>query len=324
MVELPKLQTQFQSRLMELGPLTDCFRLCDTESITIDIFGSVAVVNEYEEFSNEEERALAEGVLDIWGISSVYVKRRPKEAKHRANTEIDHLSPALPLAGVAVDSLVVQENGMKFEIRPANGLSVGLYLDARALRKETKTRAFNKCVLNLFSYTCGFGVAATLGGAIKTVNIDVSGKVLDWGKANYRHNGIDLAAHGVTLAREGNTTQKAPVFWVGDAEKALEWAKKKREQFDLIILDPPGFASTRNSRFSMLSDYYRLVAKCSDVLEKEGQLLAMCNVATMGMSDLIRHLERGFGKRKFRVEQIAPPSVDFAPSHGLKALWIVS
>jgi 23S rRNA (cytosine1962-C5)-methyltransferase len=118
----------------------------------------------------------------------VYVKRRPREAR---NANAEQLAPPLPIAGETVETLIAQELGVKFEIRPGNGLSVGLYLDARDARAWVRANAKGARVLNTFSYTCGFGVAAAAGGAARVLNVDRSRKVLDWGERNYRHNGLE-------------------------------------------------------------------------------------------------------------------------------------
>jgi 23S rRNA (cytosine1962-C5)-methyltransferase len=133
-------------------------------------------------------------------------------------------------------------------------------------------------VLNLFAYTCGFGVNALLGGATRAVNVDASRKVLDWGEQN-------AVLNGLTVERRD--------YIAGDAFDWLRRFAKKGETFDLVITDPPGFATTKSSRFSALNDYWKLVEASAAVLSTKGTLLAMCNVEALTDSAYEAQLRRG-------------------------------
>ena len=65
----------------------------------------------------------------------------------------------------------------------------------RETRARVRAWAAGKRVLNCFAYTCGFGVAATAGGATRVLNLDLSKSALEWGKANYRANGFTPDDH---------------------------------------------------------------------------------------------------------------------------------
>jgi 23S rRNA (cytosine1962-C5)-methyltransferase len=305
MFKVSYLSERFDSMQHALGLGTNCFRWCDEASVAIDRFDSVAIINRYQHYSETEEALLAERLLETKCCTSVYVKRRPKEAKHLANTQLAHLAPALPLAGPPVESLLVREHEMQFEIRPANGLSVGLYLDARSLRAQVRAKAKAKKVLNTFAYTCGFGVAAALGGAASVLNIDTSKKVLEWGRANFAHNEI-----------------AEPMCWARDVEASCLALNKKAERFSLAVLDPPGFATTPEGRFSLQTDYHRLVTSVAALLAPQAELLVMCNVASMSMNDLRRHVQRGMAARLHQATEARQDAVDFSFTHGLKALWV--
>jgi len=175
-------------------PGLTCYRLANAEAdglpgLTADRFGDAVVLSLYRELSGAEEAAVLDAAVAAWGPRAVYVKRRPREARVLSNTARAEVSPALPSRGVPVDSCVVEENGLRFGIRPGAGLSVGLFLDMREARAWVRAHAAGKSVLNTFSYTCGFSVAARVGGASRALNVDASRRVLDWGEDNHRLNG---------------------------------------------------------------------------------------------------------------------------------------
>ena len=251
-----------------LPPRTDAFRWSDEDvpGLVIDLFGDVAVINAYRPIDESELRAVATQLGDARPLRAVYVKHRPSDA------------PVTPVVGVAVDSLVAHEAGVAFTIRPANGISVGLYVDSSQARAWVKTNACGRAVLNLFAYTCGFGINALLGGATRAVNVDASRKVLDWGEHNAQLNVLPVDRHD---------------YIAGDAFDWLRRFAKKHEQFDLIVADPPGFATTKASRFSAVNDYWRLAQGCEKVLSPKGLLLAICNVENLKQAEFESHLRRG-------------------------------
>ncbi len=231
--------------------LNRAFRLVDTPTHTVDVFGDVAILSTYAEVDLER-------VLAAIPSPTVYLKKRPVEARTVVQEEV---APLTPLRGPPVEELVAEENGLKFEIRPTNGLSVGLYLDAGGPRAWVREHAKGKTVLNLFAYTCGFSVAARAGGASRVLNVDRSRKVLDWGERNHLLNGFSVERRD---------------FLAGDAFEWIPRLARKGEQFDLVVLDPPSFATSAKSRFSAARDYAGLVRQTAPLVRET--LLACCNL----------------------------------------------
>jgi 23S rRNA (cytosine1962-C5)-methyltransferase len=269
------------------------------DGITIDRFDCLLVVSLYQDLLPELETRLLEVVAEVHQPKSIYLKRRPKEARVLSNTERDTLAPEGATWGEDMPEVLVLESGRRFVIRPGGDLSVGVFLDMRLTRDWLQDNIGSSRVLNCFSYTCGFGVAAALGGAGRVVNLDLSRKVLDWGQANYRQNQLE---------------PKDMDFIAGDTFEWLKRFARRDDKFDAIVLDPPSFATSKHSRFSASSNYDDLVAAAAALLEPHGLLLACCNHAKLSRlqfkKDIARGLDRA-GRGYNLIKSLHQASTDF-------------
>jgi 23S rRNA (cytosine1962-C5)-methyltransferase len=271
---------------------------------TVDWFNSVAVVSFYQGWTGRTERLLVDCIADQLRPRAVYLKRRPREARTALLREAKSLAPDQPVFGAQVPEVVVAEGGLKYLIRPPNGLSVGLYLDARDCRHWVRGHAAKKRVLNCFAYTCAFGVSAHAGGAESVVNVDLSRRALEWGQQNAQFNGQPVAPQG---------------HLCGDV---FDWLRRFRKQgrlFDLAILDPPSFATARHKTFSAAQDWPRLVAEASHAIAGGGLLVACCNQASLSAQRFERLLRRGFqgvARRAPQIERLGASPVDFPSAPG--------
>jgi 23S rRNA G2069 N7-methylase RlmK/C1962 C5-methylase RlmI len=120
------------------------------------------------------------------------------------------------------------EKGSKYWIQPTEEHDNGLFLDTHAARQWVRKHSEGQNVLNLFAYTCAFGVAAKMGGADALTNIDPNQDYLNWGKANAELNGVDFR-------NLKDTTQK---YLPRHVRRVSEG---KDQPYDFIITDPPAF-----------------------------------------------------------------------------------
>lgn len=267
------------------------------DGVTVDLFGEVAILSFYRPADEALERAWAAALVEAGGARSVYLKRRPKEARRVANESLEAIAPVAPLVGPSVETLTAQELGVSFLIRPANGLSVGLYLDARELRRRVRERAQGLRVLNLFAYTCGFGVAARLGGATEVVNVDLSRRVLDWGAENYRLNGL---------------TPAPGEFRAAEAFGELKLLSKRGRQFDLAIVDPPSFSTAKGERFSAEKDHARLLQAVGAVMAPGATVYACSNLDRWSLPEVERRSVAALAALGARaVDRFGAPQLDF-------------
>ena len=267
--------------------------------VTVDWFDGVAVLSLYRSFEASEEQAMADAIAQTLGARAVYLKRRPREARVVANVAKDEVAPPAPLTGSPIEELIAHENGRAFVIRPGQGLSVGLYLDMRDTRAWLAERIAGKTLLNTFAYTCAFGVYAATAGAKRAVNLDLSRRVLDWGEENLTQNGLvpDRRDH-----------------IAGDTFEWLRRFEKKSEAFDVVVLDPPSFSTSKQGRFSAARDYPKLVAAAAPVVTSKGLLIACCNLEELPGARFEAQVRDGLqqaGRRGRLVERLGPSRIDF-------------
>jgi 23S rRNA (cytosine1962-C5)-methyltransferase len=246
---------------------TTAFRLVQGEGdgiggIALDVYDEYLVAH----FFSAEALAQKDAVLDALhalGPRGIYLKVHPKQSNTLVDPRTADLAPPHPVRGdAAADPLVIRENGLAFRVRLGDGLKTGIFLDQRENRRRVRDLARGKRVLNLFAYTCAFTVAAAAGKARSTVSVDSSPGVLVWGRENLEENGLAGPMHDMI------------------DDDALVWLKraaKRGERYDLVVLDPPSYATTKTSRFSAAEDYPELAARALAVLAPGGILLACTN-----------------------------------------------
>ena len=268
--------------------------------LAVDRYGDVAVIHadatDLLEACLPTLRRALEGVC-----GTAYAKVHSRAASRPAARELESRAPREPRWGEGIKSLEVCEYGARYEIRPAAGLSVGLFVDMRDVRAWLREVCGGRSVLNLFAYTCSLGVCAALGGAARVVNVDVSRPYLEWGKANYALNSCRVDDHD---------------FIYGDALDWLGRFGRRSQLFDVVIADPPSFSSTP---FSVTRDYVRLIASAARVVAPGGVLLAATNHAATSDARFDAWLARGLaeaGRHGDLLRRWHEPSADFPLAPG--------
>lgn len=276
-----------------LAAFGDVYRLVNElgdqlPGITVDRYGDFAVLavstREAEARVPELARCLAE-----LGARGVYLKIRVKGDARKTGT-LEH-APEAPIAGEAApERFVVNEHDMKIWVELGRGMSTGLFLDQRDNRRRVRERVHGARVLNLFSYTSSFGVAAALGGARHVTSVDVSRRPLELARQNFALNGLDPARHA---------------FLQRDALAFLERARRDGERFDCIVLDPPSFAtSAGGTAFNVVKRYGVLAEHALALLSPGGALFSVTNHRGTGLGRLRRTLRDAAGVARAAVAQL--------------------
>ncbi|NRB22124.1 class I SAM-dependent methyltransferase [Shewanella sp.] len=205
------------------------------------------------------------------------------------------------IEGSVPDRHTVLENGAQYHVHLLKGQNHGLFLDMKNGRQWVREHAQGKKVLNLFSYTCAFSVAALQGGCDSVVNIDMSKGALSIGKQNHLVNGFTAGAR----------------FFGHDIFKS--WGKlTKLGPYEMIIADPP---SNQKGSFVATKDYSRLLKRLPELLTEDGEVLLCLNAPELTIDFLVQQVAEFSPSLEF-VEQLANPSVfaDISKDKALKVL----
>ena len=195
--------------------------------LVVDRYGDTLVA-QFSSCGVERFKAvIVEALLGQTGLTRLY------ERSDASVRSLEGLSEATGwLAGSGNTEVIIAEHDWKLSLDVASGHKTGFYLDQRDSRHKfslcTRRMGFKR-VLNCYSYTGGFTVAALAGGAAHVTSIDSSGPAIERGIANVALNGFDASRTTMVDA---------------DVNASLRQYLKDGVTFDAIVLDPPKFAPT--------------------------------------------------------------------------------
>lgn len=282
---------------------TNAHRLCTADDGWVERFGPDVLISYRNQVA--EERLGTE--LHLWAGSTGFHFNRVF-GRYLPIRNSDREAPRL-LKGDARENLqtVATERSLRYGIDFAAGYSVGLFVDQRENRRFLRQVA-PKYLLNCFSYTCSFSVAAATVDA-KTVSIDLSKKSLARGKENFALNSLATIGHQ---------------FIADDVLEVLPRLARKGDKFDVIILDPPTFSrSHRGKAFQVEQDFERLLLAALEVADRDARLLLSTNcmdLDTHGLELMARFcLKTARRAGAFHQEPALP---DFPVNAGARTLWL--
>lgn len=254
----------------ELGVLNDnggC-RLIYSESdmlpgIIVDLYSGFAAVQFLSAGAEKFRKIFTAVLLEQPFIRGIYER---SDSPVRAKEGLPERSGML--GGMELpETLLIEENGLKFATDLRRGQKTGFYFDLRCARQKIRALAAGKKVLNVFSYTGGFACAALAGGAQSVLNIDASQPALEQCEKNLRLNGFNENWHNRC----------------GDAFKLLRQLDDAAEKFDLIILDPPKLIPGKSALLKGCRGYQDLARLGFKMLNPGGIL---CNFSCSGLMEM--------------------------------------
>jgi 23S rRNA (cytosine1962-C5)-methyltransferase len=248
------LRTAFSSSATTTG-----YRLTNGEGdglpgLVIDVYDDTAVLkldgDGPQGFWNPVE--IGPWIAHERGLKCAYERQKERGAKGRS---LFGREPDGPIAFL--------ECGLALTADVVRGQKTGFFLDQRENRQFIRSWSHEARVLNVFSYTGGFSVAAGAGNAASVTSVDIAPAAIATANDHWERNGLEDSRH---------------VGIVADAFDFLEQSAQERQRWNIVILDPPSFAPNRESVPQAMSAYQNVIEAGARVVARQGILaVASCS-----------------------------------------------
>ena len=275
--------------------LTTAFRLFNQEGdgfggLTVDLYGDYAVFSWYNSYVYQIRKVISEAFRQVFPeVLGTYEKIRFKGLDYESAHVYGQEAP---------DFFTVLENGVLYQVFMNDGLMTGIFLDQHEVRGSlVDGLAMGKSLLNMFSYTAAFSVAAAMGGASQTTSVDLAKRSRELSQAHFQANGLSTDDHR---------------FIVMDVFEYFKYAKRKGLTYDVIVLDPPSFARNKKQTFSVAKDYHKLISQSLEILNPEGIIIASTNAANVSRQKFTEQIDKGFAGRSYQILNKYGLPADFA------------
>ncbi len=275
--------------------LTTAFRLFNQEGdgfggLTVDLYGEYAVFSWYNSYVYQIRQTISEAFRQVFPeVLGAYEKIRFKGLDYESAHVYGQEAP---------EFFTVLENGVLYQVFMNDGLMTGIFLDQHEVRGSlVDGLAMGKSLLNMFSYTAAFSVAAAMGGASQTTSVDLAKRSRELSQAHFQANGISTDDHR---------------FIVMDVFEYFKYAKRKGLTYDVIVLDPPSFARNKKQTFSVAKDYHKLISQSLEILNPGGIIIASTNAANVSRQKFTEQIDKGFAGRSYQILNKYGLSADFA------------
>lgn len=275
--------------------------------VLLDVFGEVGVMDLTTEGTARWRENLEEAVKEVFSPGRLVVRE--------SGAERDRGKRVTSRAEAAPELVPFLENGLRFLADVSGGQKTGFFLDQRENRSQIRAIARGKTVLNLFSYSGAFSVAALAGGATRAVDVDSSEAALALAREHRRTNGF---------------AADEPDFVRADVFEDLRRRAAARESWDAVVCDPPAFAKKRGDLRGAARGYQDVNRLAMSLVAPGGWLLT-CSCSGLVTADLFQKIV--FSASVEAGAQFAliarqgagpdhPVSLDCPEGEYLKGLWL--
>ena len=278
--------------------------------VTLDVYGGTGVLELSTEGTEAWASVLEREARRAFDLERVIVRRTG--VAHDAGPAREASPPAAAPPG----RVAFRENGLRFFADYGSGQKTGFFLDQRENRERLRALASGRRVLNLFSYTGGFSVAALAGGAARAVDVDSSAGALELAAEHRRANGFDSGPGDFTRA---------------DVFEDLRRRVADGESWEAVVCDPPAFAKKR-ADVDRAARGYKDVNRLAMRLVSPGGILLTCSCSGAIDPTLFQQIvfaaeiESGAAFSLFARQGAGPDhpvSIDCPEGEYLKGMWLV-
>lgn len=290
---------------------TTAFRLFNGEGdgfggVTVDYYADYLVISWYNQTIYHFQKLIVDSLLNVFPTAKGVVEKIRFKSELKESRWLAGEKPQEPL--------IILENGVSYAVYLDEGYMTGVFLDQKEVRgRLTEELAAGQKVLNMFSYTGAFSVAAAYGGALETTSVDLAQRSLPKTQEQFEVNGLSLKQQRIIVM---------------DTFDYFRYAARKNLTYDLIILDPPSFAQNKKKTFSVAKDYGRLIEDSVEILSDEGMIIASTNAANLPIKKFKQSIEEALKKKEVSFQLAESyrlpadfPASNFEESNYLKVLF---
>ena len=269
-----------------------CYRLYDADmpefALAIDIYEGRVHVQEYAAPKSVDERAARERLAEALAVIPEALGVEPEDmvCKQRQRQTGTNQYEKQAVSG---EFFRVHEHGCVLKVNLKDYLDTGLFLDHRPVRHWIQQHSANQRFLNLFCYTGAATVHAVVGGASRSLSLDMSKTYVGWAEENLALNGADPKKHRVE--------QADCLAWLADRKTA-------DQRFDLIFMDPPTFSNSARMAgvLDIQKDHPTLVRQAMARLSSDGLLIFSNNFRRFKLDETL--------ESEFEVAEVTRDTLD--------------
>ena len=260
------------------------------KGLIVDLYARAAVISDHDKADSLIQNPFLIVIMRI--LQEKYPWLESILLKRRVSTNPEERTGIL-LHGKKLPGWI-EENGVRYAIDLRLNQDESFFLDTRLLRYWLKAQSQGKSVLNCFAYSGTLGIAALAGQARRVLQTDVSASFLE------------LARKSAKLGHYPGEMKVLPL----DFFKVVSRMKTSGELFDIVILDPPFFSTTKAGRVDLLADWVGLINKARPLVADGGKLVAINNALFATGAEIQTQIESLFRGGYVEMDSIIPVPED--------------
>lgn len=269
--------------------------------LVVDKFSDVLVVQSLALGIDRLKHTILDSLVKVLKEDGIEIRGiyERSDAKVRTNEGLERIKGFI---GEEFDTKVeIVENGVHYLVDVKDGQKTGFFLDQKYNRLAIQRLCKDAKVLDCFTHTGSFALNAGIAGAASVLGVDASQLAVDQATENATLNGLSDVVK----------------FQCLDVFELLPELERKKEQFDVVILDPPAFTKSRNSIKNAVKGYREINLRAMKLV-KDGGFLATCSCShfmsyelfTKTINEAARNVHKRLRQVEFRTQ---------APDHPI--LW---
>ncbi|MBR6313035.1 MAG: class I SAM-dependent rRNA methyltransferase [Clostridia bacterium] len=278
-----RLQYAFDYRKTVMGGDFGCCRLIFGEAdgfpgLTVDRFGDVLVTQTMSLGIEQRKDVIFPLMVKLLAemgapVTAIYERNDIALREKEGMTESTGFYRCDGLRDDLDGKLILQENGIDYEVDYIHGQKTGFFLDQKYNRLAAAKLAKGRTVLDCFTHTGAFALNCAKAGASRVTAVDVSKDAIALTEANAKRNGLS----------------NVDVLCADVFELLTELYNNGDRTYDYIILDPPAFTKSSSTVKAAARGYKEINLKAMKLLPRGGYL-ATCSCSHFMTDELFRKM----------------------------------